>query len=110
MVFEPAVAAVNTVLSLLVLIYVAFYLYLWKYNPHGGFDVIRNPYFTLTGMAFFAVSNLLLVLYVFNQLNSLQPSLILNFVALAAIFIALYTKIKRTAYEHAGKGKKSSKR
>lgn len=109
MAFEQFLAALNSVLAALVLIYLAFYFYLWKMRPGGDFHVLKNPYFTLIAIGLFAISNLLTVMYVFAPGSSLDFSLLLSAVGMALFFIAIYLKIKRNAYEQFEKHKKKKR-
>ncbi len=109
-------AALTIALSALVILYLVFYFYLWKKHPCCSFNVLETAYLIYIGVGLFGVSNVLLVI------NRLQPldiyndaATVLNFFALLSFFLALYLKIKKSAYahlqhEHPVKVKKQSKK
>ncbi len=110
MVFEAIIAAVTTVLAALVIVYLFLYFYFWKFHPCCDFNVLKTPYFTLIGIALFAISNILLVLHVFEPATSHIASLLLSGFGLLLIFLAFYWKVKRNAYEHLQHSKKKKSR
>ncbi|MDP3742132.1 MAG: hypothetical protein Q8R15_02340 [Candidatus Micrarchaeota archaeon] len=75
---------------------------MWKQHACCNFEIIDTAHWIYVGIAFFAVSNALVALHAFQAFSSLvnDAAVLLNFLALAAFFAAMYIKIKETSYEH----------
>ena len=107
MALSQIVGGLTILLSVLSVLYLLFYLYLWKAHPCCNFEIIDTAHWVYIGITFFAVSNALVALHAFQAFSSLvnDAAVLLNFLALAAFFAALYIKIKETSYEHLKHGK-----
>ncbi len=107
MAFSEVFAGLTILLSVLTVIYLLFYLYLWKQHPCCNFEVIDTAHWVYIGIALFTVSNALVALHAFQAFSAFinDAAVLFNFLAMAAFFAALYLKIKETSYEHLNHGK-----